>query len=60
MSIIFNIVKNNSNKFPSKIAIVDGDKTITYSALIKQAELIAHFLKKIVNFIKIKCFFKVI
>ena len=50
MSIIFNKVKNNSNKFPSKIAIVDGDKTITYSALIKQAELIAHFIRKKVNF----------
>ena len=49
MSIIFNKVKNNSINFPTKIAIVDGNRTITYLALVKQAESIAYLLKSIVD-----------
>jgi acyl-CoA synthetase (AMP-forming)/AMP-acid ligase II len=47
MSIIFSRIKKNSIKYPSKLAIVDGDHIIAYSELIERVELITKLIKNI-------------
>lgn len=49
MSIFFERVKKNSNKFPAKVAIVEGERSITYSELVSSAEIMACSLKNIVS-----------
>jgi acyl-CoA synthetase (AMP-forming)/AMP-acid ligase II len=49
MSIFFERVKKNSNKFPAKVAVVAEDRSITYSELVSSAEVMADSLKNIVS-----------